>query len=65
MKVVSRGPPKRLVGAAVSLVRMVSGPKWELTVEVHHFGITVLEVRGKSSSLKKACWGCSLLSYLK
>lgn len=55
MKVVSRGPPKRVVGAVVSLVRMVSGPKWELTVEVDHFGITILKVRGKSRSLKKAC----------
>ena len=50
MEVVSRGCPGRVVGVAVSLVRMVSGPKWDLTVEVDHFGITTLKVRGKSSS---------------
>jgi len=50
VKIVSHGSPKRVVGAAVSLVRMVSGPKWELTVEVDHFSITTLKMRGKSSS---------------
>lgn len=50
VKVVSRGSLKTVVGAAVSLVRMVSGLKWELTVAVDHFSITTLKVRGKSSS---------------
>lgn len=47
-KVVSRGSPKRVVGVTVSLVRMVSRLKLELTVD--HFSITTLKVRGKSSS---------------
>lgn len=50
VNVVSHGSIKRVVGAAVSLVRMVSGLKWELTVAVDHFSITALKVRGKSSS---------------
>lgn len=50
MKVVSRGSPKRVVGVAVKVVRIVSGLKWELTVEMDHFSIATLKVRGKYSS---------------